>query len=121
MIPHFAARHGKATRGEVTPHAPATTLSTWQLKNRCAFLFSVSVSFSLSLFFSVPSEALRRIEIASRNAIEIGTGHGTGSMGQVKGSLVYSYLAKSKHKVSDLLAAAVLATCKTKGKSSLIF
>lgn len=29
----------------------------------------------------MPSEALRRIEIASRNAIEIGTGHGTCSMG----------------------------------------
>lgn len=66
----------------------------------------------------MPSEALRRIEIASRNAIEIGTGHGTCSMG-MEGSLLY--LAKSKHKVSDLLAAAVLATCKTKGKSSLIF
>lgn len=105
-----------------TPPAPLqATLSTWQLKNRCAFLFSV---FRFRFTASQPSlshRPLRRIEIASRNAIEIGTGHGQNSKGTQGGRVRGTYLVKSKHKVSDLLAAAVLATCKTKGKSSLIF
>lgn len=48
---------------------PVATLSTWQLKNRCAFLV-------------LASEALRRIEIASRNAIEIGNGERESTTGQ---------------------------------------
>lgn len=50
-------------------------------------VFRIRLPLSLSLAPSVPCEALRRIEIASRNAIEIGTGHGTRRHGMREGAM----------------------------------